>query len=346
MKRYIGRLLLLILCAGAAAALTSCGGASDGAQPQRSIRIGVTVYDRYDTFISEMMNSFDESVQLKEQQEGVTVTIMREGADGSQEAQNNQVEGFIEAGCDVLCVNLVDRTDVSMIIDKAGAAGLPVIFFNRELVEEDLKRSDRLFYVGADAWESGRMQGRLIIDLCRRRMEQVDKNGDGVLQYVMLEGEAGHQDAVVRTEYSVAEVAAAGYKLERLEDEIANWVRSQAETKMSQWLEVHGGGIEIVFANNDDMALGAIDALKRAGVPFENWPVVVGIDGTTAGLKSVMLGEMAGTVYNDAKGQADALLELAYALATNGELPPLQDGKYIRLPYRLVTPANVADFMK
>lgn len=325
--------------------LSACGQKAD-VQPVRSIRIGVALYDQYDTFIGELTASFLAYAQQKELDEGVTITVMRESADGNQAAQNNQVEGFIEAGCDVLCVNLVDRTDVAVIIDMAEAAGIPIIFFNRELVEEDLQRSDKLYYVGAEALESGRMQGEIVARLCDKKMDKIDKNGDGVLQYVMLEGEAGHQDAIVRTEYSVAAVSEAGYMMERLEDEVANWVRSQAETRMSRWLEIHGNSIEVVFANNDDMALGAIDALKRAGVPSSDWPVIVGIDGTAVGLEAVVLGEMAGTVYNDSKGQAKSLLDLAFALSTDGPLPPLQDGKYIRLPYQIITSENVLEFMK
>lgn len=347
MKRPWKRTLSLLLCSILCALPAACR--AEDARPQPAgaagIRIGVTVYDQYDTFIGELMGHFMEDVQQLEQEKGVTITVMQESAEGSQEAQNNQVESFIEAGCDVLCVNLVDRTDVSVIIDKAEAAGLPIAFFNRELVEEDLKRNDWLFYVGAEALESGRMQGEIVAELCRENFDAIDKNGDNVLQYVMLEGEAGHQDAVVRTEYSIKAVAAAGYRLERLEDEIANWVRPQAETKMTLWLERHGDAIEIVFANNDDMALGAIDALKRAQIPSERWPVVVGIDGTTVGLESVAVGEMSGTVYNDSRGQAKSLLELAYALSTGEKPPPLTDGKYIRLPYKIVTAGNVLEFM-
>lgn len=324
--------------------LTGCR-AQPVSQPATDIRIGVTVYNQ-DTFISEMMEELLELAQQKEQESGVPITIIRESADGNQEAQNNQVESLIDAGCDVLCVNLVDRTDVSVIVDKAEAAGLPIVFFNRELVGEDLKRNDQLFYVGAKALESGRMQGEIIVDICHANFDRVDKNGDGVIQYAMLEGEAGHQDAVMRTEYSIKTLTEAGYKVERLEDEIANWVRSQAETKMSQWLTVHGGSIEVVFANNDDMALGAIDALKRASIPSADWPLVVGIDGTRAGLTAVSTGEMVGTVLNDAKGQAQGVLDLSYALSAGEPLPPLQDEKYIRLPYQVVTIENVLEYMK
>lgn len=340
----LAKLRILLLCAVLLLVLASCGAPSP--LPRRtSIRIGVAMYDQYDTFIGEMMALVDDYAQQLEQEHGFTITILKAAADGSQVAQNNQVEEFIQAGCDVICVNLVDRTDVSVIIDKAEAAGLPIVFFNRELVPEDLNRNNRLFYVGAAALDSGRMQGEIVAQLCREDMARVDKNGDGVLQYVMLEGEAGHQDAVIRTEYSIKAVQEAGFGVERLGSEMANWVRPRAETKMTQWLETYGDRIEVVFANNDDMALGSIDALKRAKTPLEDWPVVVGIDGTGVGLAAVAAGEMAGTVYNDARGQAKGLMELSFALAANRELPTLSDGKYIRLPYRVITADQVQEFL-
>ena len=313
-------------------------------EPKRNIRIGVALYDQYDTFISSLFSKFSSYARQVEQESGITITIMQGSADGNQLVQNSQVESFIEAGCDVLCVNLVDRTDAAVIIDMAGANQIPVIFFNRELVEEDLEREDKLYYVGADALESGRIQGQIAADLWKDNIEGIDKNGDEIMQYVMLEGEAGHQDAIMRTEYSITEVSIAGIKLERLGHEIANWVRSQAETKMSQWLETHGGSIEVVFANNDDMALGAIDALKRAEIPYKDWPMIMGIDGTDAGRDAVIRGEMTGTVFNDAKGQAESMMDLAYALCVGSQLPELEDGRYIRLPYQAITRSNVMEF--
>ena len=339
------RIAALILCLLLCVQLSGC---VSPAKPRdaMSVKIGVALYDQYDTFIGELMSYFVEYLREKELDTGIRITILRESADGSQEAQNNQVEDFIKAGCDVLCVNLVDRMDAAMIIDRAEAAEVPVIFFNRELVEEDLQRNDMLYYVGADAAESGRMQGEIAAALCQADFASIDKNGDNVIQYVMLEGEADHQDAVVRTESSIKAMTDAHFTLERLEDEIANWVRSQAETRMQDWLRTHGNDIEIVFANNDDMALGAIDALKRAEIPRESWPVVLGIDGTSVGLKAVAAGEMAATVYNDAAGQARGLCDLSFALASGNDLPPLMDGRYIRLPYQIVLPENVQDFIR
>lgn len=117
---------------------------------------------------------------------------------------------------------------------------------------------------------------------------------------------------------------------------------------MAQLLPEYGSEIELVLANNDDMALGAIDALKAADISRNDWPVIVGIDGTDVGLEAVKKGEMIGTVYNDKEGQAQGMLNLAFALSTDGNLSELalEDGKYLRLPYAKVLPEDVDAYLK
>ncbi|NLB91180.1 MAG: galactose ABC transporter substrate-binding protein [Clostridiales bacterium] len=340
-KKGLMTLLALCLCV----CLAGCANNSKKDLP-KTIKIGLSVYDQYDTFVSLLTEKFNHFLREKEEQEGVVITVLKESADGSQVNQNMQVEGFIRNKCDVICINLVDRTDASVIIDKAEAANIPVVFFNRELVEEDLERWEKLYYVGAEALDSGRIQGEILMENCKKDMGKVDINEDGILQYVMLEGEAGHQDAVVRTEYSVRTVVEAGYKVERLGDEIANWSKSQGESKMAQWLSEHGENIEVVFANNDDMALGAIAALKKAKV--SRWPLVLGIDGTPVGLEAIKEGTMTGTALNDAILQAYSLLELSYSLATGTELAkdvPLTKNKYVRFPYKKITQENLEEYL-
>lgn len=313
----------------------------------KTIRIGVTVYDQYDTFISQLIEDFKSFAGEKESQTGIAINIEIYNAAGSQSTQNGQVEAMLDDDCNVICVNLVDRTEPTTIIDMAEKRNVPVIFFNRELVEEDLERWEQLYYVGAKAFESGIMEGEIAAEAFKD-LPGADKNGDGVFQYVVLEGEAGHQDAIVRTEYSVSTIIENGVEVEKLSYGIANWNRAQAQTKMTQMLGEYGSQIELVLANNDDMALGAIDALKAAELEREKWPVVVGIDGTDVGLEAVKNGDMAGTVYNDKEGQAAAMLNLAYELSIGGSLTGLglEDGKYIRLPYSKIGPDDVDDYMK
>lgn len=342
-RRYLRRGTALCLLIGLV-----CGCGSDAADKDiKTIRIGITVYDQYDTFISQLIECFNKYSGEKGEQEGVAVNIEFYNASDSQTIQNNQVETMIDNGCDVVCVNLVDRTEPTTIIDMAEKSDVPVIFFNRELVEEDLERWDRLYYVGAKAFESGIMQGEIAADIFKED-ESADKNQDGIFQYVVLEGEAGHQDAIVRTEYSVSTITEKGVEMEKLGYGIANWNRAQAQTKMSQMLDEHGNHIELVLANNDDMALGAVDALKALEIPRRDWPVIVGIDGTSVGLEAVREEELAGTVYNDKEGQALAMLNLAYELAAGGTLENLnlENGKYIRLPYTKVEKDDVEDYRK
>ena len=257
---------------------------------------------------------------------------------------------MIEDGVDVICVNLVDRTDPTAVIDSARKADVPVIFFNRELVEGDIGRWDKLFYVGADAEESGVMQGELAAWACITRKE-LDRNGDGVIQYVVLEGEAGHQDAIVRTEASVDTLRKQGIEIDKLGYAIANWNRAQAQTKAKQFIEDFGYDIELVLSNNDDMALGAIDAYEAMAIPRNKWPAILGIDGTDVGLEAVRDDKMVGTVYNDKEGQAAAMFELATVLAKGGSIEELSDkytienGRYIRLPYAKVTSSNIIQFI-
>lgn len=312
-----------------------------------SIKIGVTLYDQYDTFVSQLMEDFNAYAAEKGEETGVAINLEVYNAADSQSTQNNQVEEMLNDGCDVICVNLVDRTEPTTIIDMAEKNNVPVIFFNRELVVEDLERWDQLYYVGAKAFESGIMEGEIAAETFLTNPD-VDKNSDGVFQYVVLEGEAGHQDAIVRTEYSVSTIEDSGVMVEKLGYGIANWNRAQAQTKMAQMLGEYGEDIELIIANNDDMALGAIDALKAAELPQEKWPVIVGIDGTDVGLEAVQNGEMAGTVYNDKEGQAKAMLNLAYELSVDGDLSQLQleDGKYIRLPYAKVGAEDVEKYME
>ena len=337
-----GKRVLLLLLAGLL--VTGCGTGAQKEEVLKDIKIGITVYNQYDTFVSEMMDEVMAYTEEMEEKYDISITLEVLNASSNQMTQNDQMEYFIEKECDIVCVNLVDRTDASTIIERGKSADLPIIFFNRELVEEDLQRWDKLYYVGADAFESGIIQGEVLIKKLEADFDGVDKNGDGILQYVMLEGEAGHQDSIIRTMYVLNTVTEAGYQLEKLKDEIANWNRDQAKTKMHQWLGTFGTEIEVVFANNDDMALGAIDALKEYGYFGEDEmlqaPIVLGIDGTKPALAAVENDELYGTVLNDSKGQAQGMLELAYSVVSGKELDDsfeLLDGKYIRLPYQEIS---------
>lgn len=170
------------------------------------------------------------------------------------------------------CVNLADRTEPSEIIDAAKEKDIPIIFFNREPVEEDMRRWDKLYYVGGKAKQSGELQGELAADFIKVN-PQADRNNDGKIQYVILEGEMGHQDAIIRTESVVESLKANDISLEKLSYQIANWNRAQAQTRMMQLIGQYKTNIEMVIANSDSMALGAIDAYEKLGYTESNIPV-------------------------------------------------------------------------
>lgn len=308
------------------------------------VHVGVTCYDKSDTFLNELLLCL--RLQFHElESDDLQITLTIRDAAGSQRTQDDQVKELIEADCNVLCVNLVDRADPSEIIDLGRDNDVPIIFFNREPVAEDLMQWDELYYVGADAKQSGIMQGELAADLIQSN-SQIDRNKDGKIQYVVLEGEAGHQDAIIRTENAVDTLKSKGVELEKLSCGIANWNRAQAQNRMLQMISQYQSSIELVLANNDDMALGAIDAYEQLNYTESARPVFFGIDGTDVGLQAVMDSSLAGTVYNDKEGQAAAMTKLAVALVTGEGMETIEfeNDKYIYVSYDKVIKDNVNEF--
>lgn len=340
MKRWIRFFALSLACAVLLPPLFSCSYRGENGKVQ-TIKIGVSIYRKDDTFVASLCSYLEQAAKARELESGKKIVVNIVDGQSSQALQDDQVSNFLSKNYDVICVNEVDRTAAALIVNKAKAANIPVIFFNREPVEEDLKMWEHAYYVGADAAESGQLQGEIVADLFRRSPSAIDKNGDGKIQYAMLEGEQEHQDALLRTEYSVKALTAAGIPVERLTDDIANWQRAQATAKMTQWIEKYGSRIEVVFCNNDDMALGVIDAIKLGGEKVN--PVVVGIDGTQNGLNAIEDGTLTGTVFNDAKSQARAIFDLAYSLSLGTGPGPvkLEKEHYIFVPYWPVTKENL-----
>nr|WP_207715297.1 galactose ABC transporter substrate-binding protein [Clostridium saccharoperbutylacetonicum] len=314
----------------------------------KEIKIGVTLYNQDDAFISTIVKNIEEIAKDKENDGNYKIIINVLDARGSASEQSSQVERFVSQNYDVICVNMVDRTTASTIIDKAKASNIPVVFFNREPVEEDLDRWNKLYYVGAEAEKAGEMQADIIINAYRKNKQMVDRNGDGKIQYAMLEGEPGHQDALIRSEYCIKAMEKNGIELEKVADDTAYWQSAQATAKMSKWINTYGDKIEVVFSNNDDMALGAIQALEGQN-RIKNKPLVIGIDGIPKALEAVKKGTMIGTVINDSWKQADAIFNLAYKLATHGDMSSVQGlekGKYIRTAHTEVTIDNVDLFLQ
>ena len=341
-------IMLLISCGNGGEKPAAGGEAPAGGEAKKEIKIGVALYKFDDTFISSVKDAINEISDEKSKETGEKITINAVDGQGQQATQNDQVDTFITQGYDVIAVNMVDRTAASVIIQKAQAAGIPVVFFNREPVAEDMAKWDQLYYVGAKAEESGTIQGEVAADYFKANPD-ADKNKDGKIQYVMLEGEPGHQDALLRTEYSIKALEGAGFKVDKLASDTALWQRANGQEKMAAWISAFGDKIELVLANNDDMALGAIEALKAAGYLSDGKFIpVIGVDATAPAKDSLKAGLLYGTVLNDSKGQGKGIFDIAYALAKKEnpaeKVQGITDGKYLWIPYQKVTKENVDKF--
>lgn len=311
-----------------------------------TLRVGVITYTQNDAFINALTDCLKTELKSMETSDMKIIVSVR-SADDSQSDQDEVAEEMIDAGCDILCVNLVDRTAPSKIIRNARENNIPVIFFNREPVMDDLMQWDKLYYVGCDAKQSGEMQGEIAADYINEHPE-VDRNKDGKIQYILLEGEAGHQDAISRTDCSVKTLISNGITLEKLSYQFADWNRGQAENRMTQLISQYGTDIEMVISNNDEMALGAVAAYEKSGYPKEEWPVIFGIDGLNDALDAVEAGTMQGTVYNDKEDQAGEMAKLAVDIFRGNDIEAhgLSLGRYYVSPYQKVDESSVEEFLK
>lgn len=270
--------------------------------------IGVCIYNMDDTFMASL--------------QGVIARLAEGEADmlfydsqNNQNTQNNQVDELLSRGVDALIVNPVDRTASVYLVQMAMQRDTPIIFINREPLREDLAQYDKAYYVGIDPKQQGYLAGTLVAEYFRAE-PKADLNGDGKLQLVLFKGEPGHQDAELRTIYALQALSDQGVEVELLSEEVAMWQRVLGQERMAALLNAHGDSIECVISNNDEMALGAIDALKAAGYfSGDKYMPVFGNDATTPAMEALRQGSLYGTVYNNANSQGAAALSLALLLA-------------------------------
>ena len=263
-------------------------------------------------------------------------------ANNSQTTQTEQIQTAITKGAAVLVVNIVDASSddaTQAIVDMAQAANIPLVFFNRSVSEEIVSAYDQAAYVGTDYTQAGHMQGEMIGNYVLENYETLGLNGDGQISYVMFKGQEGNMEADARTQYGVedadAVLTAAGKPALVFYDEAntskylldANgaWSAQQGQdlmqTLLSKYSEDSGNMVELVIANNDDMALGAISALQNAGYNKEGgkYIPVFGVDATDAAKEKIADGSMTGTIKQDAEGMANAVVVISQNLATGAD---------------------------
>jgi methyl-galactoside transport system substrate-binding protein len=304
------------------------------------------IYNKDDTF----MASLDSKIFAELDQEGKT--YLANYAALSQVTQNEQLSSAIEKkAAKVFAVNMVDRLAASSIITKADAASLPVVFYNRAPLTEDLLAGKNSYYVGTDPTYEGESQGEMAAGLFgdpANLASAYDKNGDGTIQLAIIKGEQGHQDTELRSRYCIKKLNDLGYKVDILATSYGNWTRTQGYASMKEIYEKYGSSLELVFSNNDDMAVGAINYLvetkvfKASSDPSAQPFPIIGVDATEIGISYIQQGLLYGTIKNDADGQAKAITSfisyLAAGKAIDSSFPfELTEGRIVNVKGQKVT---------
>lgn len=266
--------------------------------------VGICIYKYDDNF----MTLYRKELQKYLEEKGCSVTVV--DGKNDQATQTEQVNTFIANGVDVLIVNLVQSSAAAVVIDAAKAADIPVVFINREPTTEDMQLWDKITYVGADARQSGTFQGEIIAATSNKG----DFNGNGTVDYVMIVGDPENVDAQYRTEFSIKALEDAGLKVNKLFEQRGDWDQNKGQELASNALAQFGKDIDVIFCNNDGMALGAYQAIVDAGRVVGEDIYLVGVDALEECQQMVKDGTMTGTVLNDHVGQshkaADVALEI------------------------------------
>ena len=316
------RLLCLIMVMCFSLSLCACG-----KKDKKAGEISVFYYTYSDTYISSVRAALDKALK------NAGYKFNDYDANGNQSSQTEQIDVAISKGSQMLVVNVVDTgsNDAALtIIDKARAANIPVIFFNRSVEESVVKSYDKCVFVGTDYEMAGHMQGQMIGDYLVKNFDKVDLNKDGKISYVMFKGQEGNMEAIARTQYAVEDAdkvltKAGKPKLEFYDSANANkylvdqdglWSSAAATnymgTILAKYSEANKNMVELVIANNDEMAMGAVSALQGAGYNKEGGKTipVFGVDATSAAQTAIANGSMIGTIKQDGDGMAKAIASI------------------------------------
>lgn len=335
MKKIMAGASALLL----ATTLVACGngGAKTDSSGKKVVKVGIAIYNFADNFMAAYRDELKSQVEKLNDDKTVYKVEIVDGKNNPTD-QNNQIETFINQQYDLVFVNLVNTSGGQAVVNKLKSANIPAVFINREPEEAILKSWDRITYVGADAAQSGKIQGEIIAELENKG----DKNEDGKIDYFMLQGDPENIDAKLRTEYSISNYEALSkLKADKLNLVRADWDTSKANTATQAELSKTGDKLEVIFSNNDGMATGAIAALKAAGkVPGKD-VYVVGVDAIPEALKAVKSGELNGTVLNDHVSQSKKAVEMMQKLLGKEKVDFRNYVDYVK-----VTSANVDQYLK
>ena len=375
MKKFLALILALVM----SLSLVACGGddtttteettddTTTEETTESALNVGVFYYNFSDAYITTVRNAMDGLLDAA----GITYNNY-DGA-GNQATQLDQINTAITNGANLLVVNIVETSSpdsAQQACDAAKNAGIPIIFFNREVSNDVVNSYENCAFVGTDAAEAGHMQGEMIGTYLLENYDAVDLNGDGTISYVLFKGQEGNAEAEYRTQYAVEDADAilteAGKEplsyyggddvaTKYLVDQNGTWSSAAAvaymDTILAEYSEANGNMIELVIANNDDMAMGAISSLQTAGYNLGDGACVTipvfGVDAIDSAKQAIDEGKMTGTVMQDAAGMASTITALVGNIQNGGAL---MDGideaagyvvdtdvAKIRVPYGLYT---------
>ena len=320
---------------------------------------GVSVYPDDDINATVIWRAFDDQFQsgfriiMGNEEENIGgIKLDMQDAENQVSVANNKLDMALTKGTDIVAICAPDRESTAEMAQKCDAENVPAVFFNMQPMDETMEEYDNIWYVGAEASESGTMCAQALINYWNENKDIADKNGDGKLQLCILQGEIGQQDVVLRTQAYKDALDAAGIEYEILAEDTANWDQAQALDKMNTWITAYGiDGIEGVLCNNDGM--GALQAALNNGYnkgEADKFVPIVGIDANMDALEAMKSGGLLGTVLNDRKSQSIAIMNVLKAVAKGEDFTAEDlgvdctvDGKYVWVPYVIVDESNLDD---
>ena len=320
MKRNLKKLLATAMVATMWWPIVACGkteekpatddkAKTESAEKTDSKKIGVFFYQFNDTYLSTVRNALKE---LDDKDD--SIEFIFQDAQNDQGKQNDEIDTLLDQ-VDGYLVNLVDTGAAQIVLEKLKPTDKPAILFNREPDDiNSYKAYDKARFVGTKKEEAGVIQGNIISEYWNANKDTVDRNKNGKLDYVLLHGGLDNAEANARSKYSVDTITEAGIEVNEIGMQIANWDTEKAKQAMDAWLAKDEANIDVVIANNDGMAIGAINSLKALGYndkDAEKHVGVFGVDATEEAKAAIEVGSMDGTVMQDGVAMAEAMYKLA-----------------------------------
>ncbi len=342
MKKLLSILLVLVMMFSVAAMATA------EAKTELDIRALIWKYD--DTYGSTVRAAMEKYATELGAELGVNVKLTMYDAADDMAKQVEQATALVGEKPDFVIINLAEVASGQQLVDMFKEAGIPFLFYNKEPSAETVQSvvvDSGSIFVGTTPREAGDMQGEILADLYAAD-PSIDKNGDGTLQYIEFMGEPNNPEAIARTKYSVDTAVEKGLKMEAVtETLVCNWDQTQALDAMTATWASFGDKIEVVFANNDMMGMGAVAALNavgyNTGIDGDPSIVVIGVDAVDSALESIKDGGMTATVAQDGDAMGKANIRLAIngaqgkAWLEGTDYAMAADGYSIRIPYAKIT---------